>query len=54
MLERKQQLAFRMDKIYFLKRHSNEVYKHLQKSREQLWGGEGEDDDGGEAKPISE
>ncbi len=29
MLERKRQLAFRLDKIYFLKKHSNDVFKQL-------------------------
>jgi hypothetical protein len=29
MFERKQQLAFRLDKIYFLKKHSNDVFRQL-------------------------
>ena len=29
MYERKQQLAFRLDKIYFVKKHSNDVFKSL-------------------------
>jgi hypothetical protein len=29
MFERKQQLAFRLEKIYFVKRHSGDVFKSL-------------------------
>ena len=29
MLDRKEQLAFRLDKIYFLKRHSGDAFKQL-------------------------
>ncbi|TNV74046.1 hypothetical protein FGO68_gene7735 [Halteria grandinella] len=32
MFERKQQLAFRLDKIYFLKKHSTDVFRQLLKS----------------------
>lgn len=33
MFERKQQLAFRLEKIYFVKRHSGDVFKCLLQSR---------------------
>jgi hypothetical protein len=33
MLERKQHLAFRLEKIYFVKQHSSEVYATLLQSR---------------------
>lgn len=49
MFERKHQLAFRLDKIYFLKKHSNDVFKQLTKSGfdqlDSLW-----IDDGGNGK----
>jgi hypothetical protein len=33
MFERKQQLAFRLEKIYFVKKHSSDVFKSLLQSR---------------------
>ncbi len=35
MIERKEQLAFRLDKIYFLKRHSNDAFKQLNTIQQQ-------------------
>lgn len=33
MVERKQQLAFKLSKIYFIKKHSANVYKSLLKPK---------------------
>ena len=50
MYERKQQLAFRLDKIYFLKKHSNDVFNQLLKGgmeEQKVWAEEGGNGAGG-------